>query len=138
VKLGSQSGKELLTKLRKEFPSLVMQLVKIDSLNSKFLEMIAEQTVQARMNRSLLAEKEDIDLILRLAGTTQIAEAIKRVGHQRTGNNTLIAIGKEKDMKPFMRYLSQEKAFMKLSRFALSEEELELIERSALLNVERS
>lgn len=55
--------------------------------------MVAAQTIEALKAKSLLARQPEIDLILRLAGTTQISEAIKTAGARKGEAFILIVAG---------------------------------------------
>ena len=62
--------------LSTENPGSVVQAVRLEATdNELFIEMLAAQTFQAMSSGSILARKPEIDLLLRLAGTTQIEKA---------------------------------------------------------------
>lgn len=62
-------------------PGAVVQTFSKKAAENAFLvQMIAAQTLGAMRTGSLLAKKPEIDFLLRLAGTSQISEAISRVG----------------------------------------------------------
>jgi hypothetical protein len=101
--------------------------------NAFFVEMIAAQTVRAAETGNLLADKPEIDFLLRIAGTTQISVALKQAG--------------SKEREPFILVVSGYRGIgnlrpppggTRLPRRSLSEEELDAVERAALLNVARA
>lgn len=111
---------------------VVVQAAKAGSAtNEFFVEMIAAQTLRAETSGSLLAKKPEIDFLLRLAGTTQIARAIKELGAEEGGPFLLVAAG------PRAVHAPPELAGSELPRLDLSSAELERIERAALLNARR-
>src|SRR5689334_14188498 len=72
-----------LSRLRKDHPDLVVQLVSMKRIpNARAIRMVAAQTMRALETGALLASKPEVDLLLRLAGTTQIAEAVDRIGYR--------------------------------------------------------
>lgn len=104
--------------------------------NEAFVEMIAEQTLRARASGNLLAKKPEIDLLLRLAGTTQIALAIEAAGAKRGSSFLLIVVGDEKTTNALEG--SDLRDAKRLARRALTKEEMNRIEKAALLNALRA
>lgn len=99
--------------------------------NEFFVEMVAAQTLQAKDSGSLLAKKPEIDFLLRLAGTTQIARAIKEQGAEDGASFLLVAAGRSPVHGP------SELSRLELPRRSLSRAELDRVERAALLNAQR-
>ena len=100
--------------------------------NERFVEMLAAQTFEAESTGSLLAKKLEIDFLLRLAGTTQIARAIRGRGATPGEPFLLVVAGRspvngEEDLKG-----------MELVRRTLSQSELLGVERAALLGAQRA
>ncbi len=63
---------DVLLGLRKRHPRLIIQMVAMNRLPAEqAVAMIGEQTLRAARTGALLAEKPEVDLLLRLAGTTQ-------------------------------------------------------------------
>jgi tRNA threonylcarbamoyladenosine modification (KEOPS) complex Cgi121 subunit len=113
-------------------PGSLVQAAKAGTAkNEFFLEMLAAQTFQAQTTSTLLAKKPEIDFLLRLAGTTQIAKAIRDQG--------------AKDGEPFLAVAAgrselgtvPELAELRLPRRQLTKAELGKVERAALLSVQR-
>lgn len=118
---------------QKLFPGCLVQTASAESAtNGFFLEMIAAQTVQAKERGTLLARRPEIDFLLRLAGTSQISQAIPEVG--------------SKSGEPFILVIAGKKALRRhtfagggrLPSRPLSASELTRVEEAALLNAERS
>ncbi len=104
-----------------------------NSTNCCFFSMIACQTLEAMENGSMIARKPEIDILLRLAGTTQINEAIREKGFKGGRDNVLILFGKSANVRKAAKRMKMKK----LRRKRLKESELERIERAALLSGER-
>jgi tRNA threonylcarbamoyladenosine modification (KEOPS) complex Cgi121 subunit len=126
----------LKERVRARFPGSIVQTVRADAAtNGFFIEMIAAQTLQANGTPSLLAKKPEVDLLLRLAGTTQISRAIEQVG-ARKGEPFIVVIA-----GPGRRPGSLEASQLggkELEKRELTLHELDRIERAALLNVLRA
>ncbi len=113
-------------------PGSVVQAVRAEAAdNEALLEMIAAQTFRAKASGGLLAKKPEIDLLLRLAGTTQISEAIGRIGAEGGEESLLVVAGLGEVKEPRGR------EWKALPRRGLSKKDLEKVERSALLNTRR-
>lgn len=96
VKLSRNSEKNFLDELRKKFPSLVIQAISSKYILGKsHAQKIIFLSQMAKKNNNLLSKKIETDILLRFAGTTQINEAIKRVGIEKENNFILIAMGKK-------------------------------------------
>ena len=100
--------------------------------NERFVEMLAAQTMRAMSTGSLLAKKPEIDLMLRLAETSQISEAIGRSGVKSGEPFLLIVAGRSRVKEPGKNDGTE------LPRRKLTGEELLRIEKAALLNARRS
>ena len=98
--------------------------------NAFFVEMLAAQTLRARASGSLLAKSPEMDLLLRLAGTTQISKAIAEAGSV-AGKPFLLILAGEGGRAPGA-VLGKE-----LPHGPLTEQELQRIERAALLSAEK-
>jgi len=117
-----------------ENPRLVVQAVGASAAsNESYVEMIAAQTLRASSTGGLLARKPEIDIVLRLAGTTQIAAAIAKMGAKKGKPFLLVIAGESKPMGN----LKIPAAWARLPRKGLSKEELGRIEDAALLNARR-
>lgn len=129
----------LLLKLREKFPQLVLQLVSFEKEpNARVMELIASQTVEALESKSLLATKPEVDLVLRLAGTSQIVTALKRVGYGSRGSKILVAIGNRRSASRFQKYAkSQSRKLRPLKKSRLDNEDLERVELAALLGAQK-
>jgi tRNA threonylcarbamoyladenosine modification (KEOPS) complex Cgi121 subunit len=100
--------------------------------NERFVEMLAAQTLQAGSSGRLLAEKPEIDFLLRLAGTTQISKAIEDQGAKSGAPFILVVAG-----RTVVRGTSSLDR-LELPRHELSADELARVERGALLNARRA
>jgi tRNA threonylcarbamoyladenosine modification (KEOPS) complex Cgi121 subunit len=101
--------------------------------NELLFRMIAEQTLQAGKTGNLLANKPEIDFILRLAATTQISEAIAKMG-TRKGEPFLVVVAGETKAA---RALAGGAGWKTLKKYDLSKEELDMVENAALQNARR-
>jgi hypothetical protein len=76
----------MLSKMRAENAGVLIQAFRMRSPpNCAAVEMIATQTLAVARTPSTLAEKPELDLLLRLAGTRQIGDAFKRIGYKKEG-----------------------------------------------------
>jgi hypothetical protein len=83
-----------LTILRDENPGLIIQLLSMGGRpNARAVGMIGAQTLRALETGALIATKPEVDLLLRLAGTAQISEAIEKSGYRARGTRFLVAAG---------------------------------------------
>jgi len=117
-------------------PGSIVQAVRADAAtNGFFVEMIAAQTIRANRTQNLLAKRPEVDLLLRLAGTTQISRAIEQMGAKKGKPFLLVIAG------PGSRLASlsvRELGGSELTRRELSSDELDRIERAALLNAQKA
>jgi len=114
-------------------PGSLVQAVKEGLIgNEVFVELLSAQTLQAQSSGGLLANKPEIDFILRLAGTTQISRAIVDAGAKSGDKFVLVVAGRSTVRRP--RGLDG----VELPRLKLTDSELERVEKAALLNVERA
>jgi tRNA threonylcarbamoyladenosine modification (KEOPS) complex Cgi121 subunit len=103
------------------------------SSNMKLYEMISWQTLYAKENRSLIAEKPEIDFLLRVSGTTQINEAIKKNGFSEGSINIIAVFGEISEVRRLEGFVK----LRKLDSREMSDEELFLVEKASLLASER-
>jgi tRNA threonylcarbamoyladenosine modification (KEOPS) complex Cgi121 subunit len=114
-------------------PGALVQTVKSTaSRNERFIEMIAAQTLQAASSGSLLAKRQEIDFMLRLAGTTQISRAIKGQGVK--GDAPFLVVVASRTPVKGTRDLEK----TELPRRELSAADLIRVEKAALLNAKRA
>ncbi len=119
---------------RIRFPGAIVQAVSARAAaNARYVEMIAAQTVAANGTANMLAKKPEIDLLLRLAGTTQISQAIAQVGAKPGEEFLLIVVAGHRTKRAGPGPLLGRT----LGRRRLTEEELDGVERAALLNAAR-
>ena len=132
--VGSGEAAQVKERVSRQNPGLVVQAVQPKAASNEFfVELIAAQTLRAAETGNLLAKKPEIDLLLRLAETTQISVAIARLGARRGEPFLLVAAGR----RELMAELGQQPGWTRLARAGLTEREKERIERAALLNVVR-
>jgi len=130
---GKSDPEALRLRLAKKYPDSLVQTLRADAAkNGFFLEMIAAQTLRARDTANLLAKKPEIDFLLRVAGTTQIAKAIQKVGSKKKGFLLVIADSRKTGFG-LGRLGGKE-----LPRKSLSATELRRVEEAALLNAARA
>jgi len=128
----------LLTKTRQKSPGVIVQVVGADSApNPRALELIAAQTLTAAKSDSTLAEKPELDLLLRLAGTRQIGEAFRRVGYKSDARRFFMVAaceGSGAALRGLSRRLAADERFKEVPQKELGEEDLDMVERAALLS----
>jgi tRNA threonylcarbamoyladenosine modification (KEOPS) complex Cgi121 subunit len=127
------SPEEAKKKLASLNPSSLVQTAKVGSAeNEFFVEMLAAQTLRAGTTGGLLAKRPEIDFLLRLAGTTQISDAIKLQGSATGVPFLLVAAGPSEIKSPILF------ESLELPRKKLSKKELDRIEDAALLSAQRT
>ena len=115
-------------------PGAIVQTVGTRAASNGYLvEMIAAQTLRAKSTGNLLAKKPEIDLLLRLAHTTQISKAIREIGSAR-GDRFLLVVASQARLKREPGVLGGKL----LPKGPLSEKDFDRVEESALLNAVRA
>jgi tRNA threonylcarbamoyladenosine modification (KEOPS) complex Cgi121 subunit len=123
-----------LTSLRKRHPGLIIQLVTLEKLpTSRAVAMIGQQTLRAAKTGALLAMRPEVDLLLRLAGTTQIEVAIRKAGYRARGNRLLVATGPAAKVQALSEELARDRRYKILEDEELDDAALALVEKAALL-----
>jgi tRNA threonylcarbamoyladenosine modification (KEOPS) complex Cgi121 subunit len=98
--------------------------------------MVAAQTLAAVASGTTLAKKPELDLLLRLAGTRQIGEAIERCGYKSAkGRLFLVAASEEEASLERVEGLDPDR-FPRVAERSLSSDDLRFVERAALLTAE--
>lgn len=96
IKANQKLDINFLDELRRKFPSLVLQAISTKYVIGKsHAEKIIAISQMAQRNKTLLSKKIETDILLRFAGTTQIVDALERVGIKKGNSFLLIAIGKK-------------------------------------------
>ena len=89
-------GIDFLDTIRKKFPNLVIQAISSNYILSKsHAEKIISISHFAKENHTLISKKIETDILLRFAGTTQIQDAIERVGIKNGSGFVIIGMGGE-------------------------------------------
>ncbi len=121
-------------KLARTAPGALVQAVSEGVLNNERLAAaLAAQTANAQTGGRLLAKKADVDLLLRLAGTTQISRAVSAVGARKGEPFVLVIIGRRESVRRAEEAVSG--VGRRLRRRSFTKSDLERIEAAALLNV---
>jgi tRNA threonylcarbamoyladenosine modification (KEOPS) complex Cgi121 subunit/molybdopterin converting factor small subunit len=96
IKANQKLDINFLDVLRRKFPSLVIQAISHKYVIGKsHAEKIIAISQNAQRNKTLLSKKIETDILLRFAGTTQIVDALERVGIKKGNSFILIVIGKK-------------------------------------------
>jgi tRNA threonylcarbamoyladenosine modification (KEOPS) complex Cgi121 subunit len=123
-----------LLRLRSTHHRLIIQMVGMKRMpSSRAVLMIAAQTLRAVDTDSLLAAKPEVDLLLRLAGTSQITVALRKHGYMAEGAKMLVAAGPKRDVERLRRELSGSTSYRVLESEEMDEEDLNMVEVAALL-----
>lgn len=97
---------EFLDNLRKKFPKLTLQAISINYiLNKSHAKKILNISFNSKKNHNMLAKKIETDILMRFACTTQISEAIKKVGIKPKKNFIIIAMGTQNNLENFHHVL---------------------------------
>ena len=120
-------------KMAEANPGFLVQAVKEASARNEYLvELLAAQTLYAEGSHMLLAKKPEIDLLLRLAGTSQISRAIRNLG-AKAGSPFLLVVAGRAPVRAIPAVEGKE-----LPRAPLTRRELSRIEKAALLDAARA
>ena len=96
IKTTKRFNEDFLDELREKFPNLTIQAISSDYiLGRSHAKKIITISLLAKKNNSLLSKKLETDVLLRFAGTTQIAEAINSLGIKNSSEFIIITIGNE-------------------------------------------
>ncbi|MGA2199015.1 MAG: KEOPS complex subunit Cgi121 [Nitrososphaerales archaeon] len=124
---------ELLT-LRRRHPGLTIQLLTLEEIpGNRTISMIGRQTLRAAKTGALLAARPEVDLLLRLAGTTQIAVAIEKVGYKAKGKLLLVAAGPAGSVARLRKELVGDASYKVIEGEEIENDGLAMVERAALL-----
>jgi tRNA threonylcarbamoyladenosine modification (KEOPS) complex Cgi121 subunit len=104
--------------------------------NPAAVKMLAAQTLAAADSGATLAKKPELDLLLRLAGTRQIGEAIERCGYKSGKGRLFLVAASEEDVTTSRVSALDPQKFRRVKDRALSKGDLEFVERAALLSAE--
>ena len=87
---------KFLDSLREKFPNLIIQGIQARFLlNAEHVKKILAVSLSARRAGTLLSDKTETDILMRFACTTQISNAISKVGMRIGTFSILIIIGKK-------------------------------------------
>jgi tRNA threonylcarbamoyladenosine modification (KEOPS) complex Cgi121 subunit len=118
-------------------PSLLVQAVGYGvAQNERLVELVAWQTWAAKSSDSLLAKTPEMDLLLRLSGTTQISDAIRDAGVRKGQDNVLILAGTTGDLLRFRT--SHPSIRERLAKREPTRDEMERLEKAAMLSASRA
>ncbi len=134
VHLVSKTGDAELLSLRKRNPRLHIQLLALGRIPARrAIDMVGQQTLRAARTGALLATKPEVDLLLRMSGTTQIAVAIRRSGYSAEGKKLLVAVGPPTKLGRLREQLSDDPNYEVLEDSELGDDDLVFVEKAALL-----
>jgi hypothetical protein len=134
ARLAPDAGDSELLSLRNGHPGLVVQLLTLERLPSgRALAMIGHQTLRAAKRGGLLATKPEVDLLLRIAGTSQIDVAIKNAGYRARGEKLLVAVGPAAALGRLRRELVKDRRYELLEDRGMNDSDRAMVERAALL-----
>ena len=137
VRVPQEEVEGILATIRKENPGVIVQVIgAARAPNPGVIEMIAAQTLMAAESGCTLAERPELDLLLRLAGTRQIGEAFQRLGYKSNGKRFFMVAaseGSRPSMARMSKRLAADKRFTEVAKRQLAEGDLDQVERAALL-----
>lgn len=106
-----------LDDLRKNFPKLTIQAIsKNYILNKSHAQKIISISLNAQKQNVLISKKLETDILMRFAGTTQISQAINRIGINNRKNFFLIAIGTKSSLDKLHSLLKSQFSHESFSR----------------------
>lgn len=137
AELEEKDAEGVLARTREQNPGVVVQLFGASRPpNLAAVEMIAAQTLAARRSGATLADRPEVDLLLRLAGTRQIGEAFRRAGYRSGKRLFMVAAceGDEDALRRLAESAARDGRFGRLEGRELTKGDLEQVERAALLS----
>lgn len=91
---------DFLTDLRKKYSDLTIQGIFAQyALSKSHVKKILKISLEAKNNQNMLSKKLETDILMRFACTTQISEAIEKVGLKPKHSSIIIALGKKTSLK---------------------------------------
>ena len=106
IKGNKKNNIRFLDDMRSQFPQLQLQAISNKFiLNKSHLQKILELSIESEKNKILLSNKLEVDILLRFAITTQISDAIKIAGIDKSNNFILIVFGKQNDLEKLLKNL---------------------------------
>lgn len=107
---------DFLESARSKFASLVLEGISSRCILSPLhAKKIIGLSLYAQKHNLLLSKKLQTDILLRFAATTQISDAVKKVGINGSDEFTLIAIGTKTSLNKLYEYL---KSYLKEPHYA--------------------
>ncbi len=102
-------SKKKLEEFRLSYPQVCLQLMDARYVaGALHLELVGVQVHEAQKRGQLIAEKADLDLLMRIACNTRISESLKNVGlHKGVRDAALLAIGPSKTLKLIHKEMTQ-------------------------------
>ncbi|MEW6042790.1 MAG: KEOPS complex subunit Cgi121 [Thermoproteota archaeon] len=99
---------DFLESVREKFPSLILEGISSKCvLSPSHAKKIIRLSLYAQKHNLLLSKKLQTDILLRFAATTQISNAIKKVGIDANDEFTLVAIGAKASLDKVYGHLAQ-------------------------------
>jgi len=128
---------DLLELLRSKFPNLTIQIVADDTLyNIEHLKWTIRQSWFAKDRGVMLAKRVELDLLMRIAGASQISEAIKIAGAKENIPFYIACIGAESRLQELAGFLKEKCELMEfrkdgnkkvLQRFGINQGEIDVV-----------
>lgn len=137
VDLRADEVERFLADVRAKNPGVLVQVFGAGvQPNPAAIELMAAQTLSAQKVGANLAERPELDLLLRIAGTRQIGEALRRAGYKAGAKRLFMvaaAEGEDPRLARMAEVLRKDARVSELKRRPPSEEDLRGVERAALL-----
>lgn len=100
------SNYDFLESTRSKFPRLVLEGISSKCILSPLhAKKIIRLSLYAQKHDLLLSKKLQTDMLLRFAATTQISDAVKKIGIDESNEFTLIGMGPQALLNKLYRYL---------------------------------
>jgi len=141
--------RDLLEFLRSKFPNLSIQIVTDETVyNIEHLRWTIRQSWFAKDRGVMLAKRVELDLLMRIAGASQISEAIKIAGAKENIPFYMACIGAQSEVRELAEFLREKCELMEfrkagnkevLQRLGINEREIDLVgkEKIVLLLAEK-
>jgi tRNA threonylcarbamoyladenosine modification (KEOPS) complex Cgi121 subunit len=139
--------KGLLETLRLAFPKPSVQIIAHDAAyDLGHIKWAVRQSWLAKDRGVMLAKRVELDLLIRIAGVSQISDAIKIAGAKENKPCYIIGMGAENDLKKLANFISEKCKMLDfkgnkkpLQRFGINEKEFAVVgnDKTALLLAEK-
>jgi tRNA threonylcarbamoyladenosine modification (KEOPS) complex Cgi121 subunit len=138
ISVERDDAEALLTELRTRHAGLLIQVIGASHPpNPAAIEMVATQTFESARSGSTIADRPELDVLMRLAGTRQIGEALSLLGYKAAGKRLFLLAATSKSDDAIQRlgkYVDKRARAREIPAKKLTKDDLDQVERASLLS----